>query len=265
MAAGKIGREPLIRKSWIAASQFHELQDHQVLEEVYARVQRTPKPVVLLDLDSTLYEVGPRSHQIFKEWAVSSGSAQFPAIQKFFIEVLESHVGYSVRDTFQALKITDQHPEFQDALDSARSFWSKRFFTNAYLKYDRPYPGASEFAQKCHELGAHLVYLTGRDGPNMGAGTQANLLRDGFPWEVERVSLLCKAASHLNDLDHKRNAAIFIRKQGELVASFENEPPNLVALYELFPQAMHVFMDTVYSDHGAYPYAGLYRITQFTP
>ena len=108
-----------------------------------------------------------------------------------------------------------------------------------------------------------IVYLTGRDEPGMGDGTRAMLLRDGFPWETERTHLLLKPAYGLPDLEHKINAAQFIRAHGELVASFENEPPNLVAIYEQFPDAMHVFVETVCSDHAAPAGRGLYRIRGF--
>ena len=155
------------------------------------------------------------------------------------------------------------HAEIKGALEEIKKFWTARFFTNQYLPYDRAYEGAAEFTRKLHELGAEIVYLTGRDEPGMGDGTRANLLRDGFPWEVERTHLLLKKAAHLPDLEHKKEAANYIREHGTLVAAFENEPPNLIALYQLFPDAMHVFVDTVCSDHPAEAAQGLYRIRNF--
>jgi hypothetical protein len=148
-------------------------------------------------------------------------------------------------------------------MDSAKKFWASRFFTSRYLPYDTAYPGAAEFAQHLYEQNATLVYLTGRDEPGMGDGTRANLIRDGFPWEVPRTHLLMKAESRIPDIDHKRGAADYLKKHGELIASFENEPPNLVALYEKFPEAMHIFVDTVCSDHAALPGKGFYRIRGF--
>ena len=173
------------------------------------------------------------------------------------------HVGYSVRDTLTAVGVTLDETELQPALEAVKRFWSERFFKSAYLQYDRAYPGAAEFTRKLHELGAEIVYLTGRDEPNMGDGTRAMLMRDGFPWDVERTHLLLKKEAHFEDLVHKKEAAQFIRRHGALVASFENEPPNLVALYDLFPDAMHVFVETVCSDHPAVVRQGLYRIQGF--
>lgn len=97
----------------------------------------------------------------------------------------------------------------------------------------------------------------------MGEGTRANLLRDGFPWNVERTHLLLKPNFEMPDLEHKTNAGEYIRTHGKLVASFENEPLNIVGLYRLFPDAMHVFIDTGCSETPATPLQGLYRIEGF--
>jgi len=256
-----------VRSDWKNASQFHDLTEREVLTEVSRRVSelrsRAKQPVVLLDLDSTLYEVGPRTHQILQEWLGSPDSQEFPRVKKELTRLEQEHVGYSLRDTFSALGVSAPEGELQQALLVIKKFWQERFFSNDYLKYDRAYPGAAEFVQEVHGMGAFVVYLTGRDEPGMGSGTRDMLKRDGFPWETERTHLLLKPAYGLSDLEHKVNAAVFIRKAGELVASFENEPANLVAIYEQFPDAMHVFVETVSSDHAAPAAAGLYRIRGF--
>ena len=116
---------------------------------------------------------------------------------------------------------------------------------------------------RADDLGADVVYLTGRDEPGMGKGTRDRLLHDGFPWDVPRTHLLLKPNSNVPDLEHKLGAGEYIRKHGTLVASFENEPANLSALYGAVPEAMHVYVDTVSSDHQAVPRQGLYRISGF--
>ncbi|MGZ3699637.1 MAG: HAD family hydrolase [Bdellovibrionota bacterium] len=252
-----------MRQQWIEASHFHDLTEKEVLQEVAARARKVERPLVLLDLDSTLYEVGPRSFQILREWHETGASASYPTIDIVLNALNESHVGYSIRDTFRNLGLELESREILEALEEAKKFWSRRFFTSAYLPYDRPYPGAPEFARELYEVGAELVYLTGRDEPQMGQGTRENLVRDGFPWGVPRTHLLMKERAEIPDLDHKKNAAHFVRARGTLVASFENEPPNLVALSELFPEAMHIFLDTVCSDHPCPAGRGLYRIRHF--
>lgn len=277
-------REPsLIRTAWIEASHFHEMNEEEVLREVSRRVseiralatsERASHPLVLLDLDSTLYEVGPRTYQILKEWAETPEASRFSQVQEALVKMLPEHVGYSLKDTFTALDLDLNHNKMTSdfergdletvaAWESAKKFWQARFFTSDYLKYDLVYRGAPEFTQEVYRLGAEVAYLTGRDEPGMGDGTRARLIKDGFPWGVPRTHLLMKAAGHMDDLEHKQEAAHYIRAHGTLIASFENEPPNVVALQELFPEAMHVFMDTVCSDRPAAQGRDLFRIQNF--
>ena len=265
----KPGAKKYIRQEWIDACHFHPMGDREVLREVARQTAATAgaaAPLVLLDLDSTLYEVGPRTHFILKEWMQSPEARPHAQVRAALERMEQEHVGYSVRDTLLALGFPVEKvgsAEMVDALESIKNFWASRFFTSEYLKHDRAYPGASEFARAMHERGAHLIYLTGRDEPGMGDGTRDNLLRDGFPWEKPRTHLLLKRTFHEPDLEHKKAAATYVKSHGQLVASFENEPPNIVALYDIFPQAMHVFVDTVYSDHPAEARQGLYKIESF--
>jgi hypothetical protein len=266
--ASDSSRERKIRQDWIDACEFHPLTNGQVLGQVldWIRKDRTDRhilPVLLLDLDSTLYEVGPRSHQILKEWLDSVESRPFAGVRDRIAALKAEEVGYSLLDTFTRIGLSTQEEQVSVALRSAKHFWGKRFFTNEYLAYDHAYPGASEFVQEAYDLGTEIIYLTGRDEPGMGKGTRERLLQDAFPFDRERTHLLLKKSFELDDLDHKSKAADYVKRTGNLVASFENEPPNLVALSDLFPAAMHVFVDTVYSDRPAPVKAGLYRITGF--
>jgi hypothetical protein len=256
-----------IRNHWKQASQFHDLSELEVLREVAKRVADThshgKKPIVLLDLDSTLYEVGPRTHQIIREWMDTPEANQFPNVKRELERLEHEHVGYSLRDTFGAIGLSVSDNEVSDAMGVMKAFWQDRFFSSKYLTFDRAYPGSAQFVRELHQMGAFIVYLTGRDEPGMGDGTRAMLVRDGFPWAVERTHLLLKPAYGLPNLEHKTGAAEFIRRHGELIASFENEPANLVAIYDLFPEAMHIFVETVSSDHAAPAGNGLYRIRGF--
>lgn len=248
---------------WASTCRFQELTQNQVLDAVADRVYRLDgsDPLVILDLDSTLYEVGPRTFQILREWVMSQESSRHPGPRRVLEGLTLPQVGYSVRATLESLGLSLADPEVKRAFGGLKGFWERRFFSNEYLKYDRPYPGAAEFSHRLRSLGAGLVYLTGRDEAGMGEGTRANLSRDGFSWRGAR--LLLKPRSHLSDLDHKTAAARSLSSQGVVVASFENEPTNLVALREIFPNAMHVFVDTVCSDREVRPCHGLYRIQGF--
>ncbi len=246
--------------------------DSEVLAEVLNRIERAHervqsesgiRPVLLLDLDSTLYEVGPRTHHILLEWSETAQAREFYKVREALLKAESSHVGYSIGDTFGAIGLDVNDELVLQAQHEVKLFWADRFFSNEYLKHDHAYPGAASFTQKAHELGAEVIYLTGRDEPRMGDGTRENLVRDLFPWNTPRTHLLMKPRAELPDLEHKVNAQTYIRSRGGLIASFENEPPNVVALSQIFPEAMHVFVETVFSDHPALPQDGLYRIQGF--
>jgi hypothetical protein len=256
-------RKTVPKSQWLTSCHFHNLTENQVLAEVEARVKKTSRSLVLLDLDSTLYEVGPRSHQIVREWLLSPDSDPFPAVKAKLARLEARHIGYSLRDTFRAIGLSMDVAEVHAAWESAKKFWAARFFTHEYLQYDHAYPGAAAFTQRLYDLGTHIVYLTGRDEPGMGDGTRSKLVADGFPWNVPRTTLLMKKHSSLPDLEHKLEAAHYIRDHGSLIASFENEPANLSALCHAFPDAMHVFIETVSSDSEALVCQGLYRIKGF--
>ena len=252
---------PLSGKAWALACGFHPWDTSAVLEEVQRRVYILNSSVDILDLDSTLYEVSSRSHQILREWSEANESEEFSILRSAFAEMPAHAVGYSIKDTFKNLGFDIS--VHSHALESAKKFWQSRFFTSEYLQFDRAYTGAAEFARDIYAQGAQIVYLTGRDEPNMGKGTRSRLLEDGFPLDVPRTSLFMKPQREMDDLLYKRSAADRVQRLGAVVASFENEPLNLVALSDLLPDSMHVFVDTVCSDHPASPRNGLFRITDF--
>jgi hypothetical protein len=256
-----------IRGEWINSSEFHPLSNLQVLSEVYAGIEKETEakrqPVLLLDLDSTLYHVESRSHQILREWVASPESAKHGPIRDKIAGILPEHLGYSLLDTFAKVGLSAMDAGVEEVLRETQKFWNRRFFTNEYLAFDHAYPGAPEFVNRAYDLGAEIVYLTGRDEPGMGKGTRARLLADRFPFEKPRTRLILKENFELDDIEHKSKAAESVASLGTLVASFENEPPNLVAFSEIFPDAMHVFVDTIYSEKPAHPKTGLYRITGF--
>lgn len=256
-----------VRHDWIKASKFHALDEVQVFNEIYRRIRELRDSVVLLDLDSTLYEVSPRTYQILKEWAHEPSSLEFGAITTRVKKATLDEMGYSLRDTFATLGLDLHDSEVHRAWENAKHFWNHRFFSNHYLKYDNPYPGAIDFVRKVQDLGAKIVYLTGRDEPRMGQGTRNKLIEDGFPWDPseKKIQLILKEAAPIDDRKHKEEAGQRIAKMGTLVTSFENEPANLIALQAVFPKAMHVFVETAFSDHPAPAGKDLYRIKSFQP
>lgn len=260
-------RKVFSRHEWISACRFHDLSEEGIVREITSRLESATKvgsrPLVVFDLDSTLYEVAPRTLAIIQEWI--QGTEKIPQkIHKALSQLKLEHVGYSLKDTFHKVGLNLSEKEIETAWSKLSEYWWARFFTNFYLPHDKPYPGAAQFAHRIYDLGAHLIYLTGREEAKMREGTLKNLQRDSFPLHQEKTTLLMKTENGFSDAEHKQHTAREILKRGQVVASFENEPVNVVVLFETFPDALHVFMDTVCSDHPAKPLHGIYKIQGFS-
>jgi hypothetical protein len=250
-----------IRKDWISNSQFHPHSSKEVLQEVIGRTQKLldekKLPVIIFDLDSTLFHVSPRSFEILREWAQSTAVSILP-------DLAVEDMGYSIEDVWVKRGLSIESGDAFKHLKEAKSYWRQRFFSNDYIHHDLPHEGAVDFVNKLYTMGAKIVYLTGRDVPLMAFGTVDHLRRCGFPVEVERTRLILKPKRHIDDLVFKAGVCESAKEWGEVVASFENEPKNLVAMQEaLGPKVMHIFFESVSSDHAAPAAKDVFRIVDF--
>jgi len=257
-----------VRENWIKNTEFHPHSTADVLSEVITRAKAVLEakklPVVVFDLDSTLFDVSRRSYEILREWLAHPESKSFTETRQALQDVQPTDMRYSLQDVWEAKKVPFQSEPFLQHFKQAKDFWRKRFFGNEYLKHDEPMPGAVAFVKKLHQMGVQIVYLTGRDVPLMAFGTYDQLKAHGLPIEVERTRLILKPKRQMDDLDFKTQAAKTISGWGEVVASFENEPKNLVAMAEVFgPETMSIFIHTVSSDHPAPAGKGIFRISGF--
>jgi predicted secreted acid phosphatase len=257
-----------IRSDWQKHTEFHSQSQGEVLGEVIARTESHLKsggvPVVVFDLDSTLFDVSNRSFQILREWLAHPETTQFSETRDRLSTLETTDMRYSLEDVWEIKKIPHAEAPFDHHFKHAKQFWRKRFFNNDYLVHDQPTRGAVEFVQKLHAMGAWIVYLTGRDIPLMAFGTFDQLKQHGLPIEVERTRLILKPKRHLDDLEFKSKAAETISTLGTVIASFENEPKNLIAMQKSFSKdTMNIFIDTVSSDQPAPSGKGIYRIEEF--
>lgn len=249
-----------IRKDWIKNSEFHPHSSKEVLQEVITRTQAVldakKLPVLIFDLDSTLFHVSPRSFEILKSWIQSSSISILP-------NLTEEDMGYSIEDVWVKRGLSTETGDSFKYLKEAKEYWRRRFFSNEYIHHDVAHPGALRFVKRLHEMGAKIVYLTGRDVPLMAFGTIDHLRQQGFPIEVERTRLILKPKRHIDDLIFKAGVCVAASEWGEVVASFENEPKNLVAMQKALPKAMHIFYESVSSDHAAPAGQDIYKINSF--
>ena len=196
-------------------------------------------PVVTFDLDGTLMDNRPRLLTIMQELA-DLWSERDPRAAAQLRRTKMNGVGYGFIDNLQRAGIEDQA-----LLDDGFAFWHERFFADGYLGHDTALPGAVQFARRCHEAGATLVYLTGRDLPNMALGTFASLRDLGFPIGVIGTELVTKPDFETPDEEFKQAVAHDLHRLGEMVAVFDNEPGNCNILLDAHPSCVSVLLDTL--------------------
>jgi hypothetical protein len=193
---------------------------------------------VVFDLDGTLLDNRPRTLVIFRELA-ELWQSRAPVHAKRLAHATVDELAYLSKDSLTKLGV--EEPELAK---EAEAFWQARFFTDAYLKYDRALPGAVDFVKACFDRGANLVYFTGRDLPKMALGSFESLRDCGFPIGVSGTSLVLKPTFEMPDEVYKRTFGPQLVRSGPVVASFDNEPGNCNTLHAQYPNAQAVFLDT---------------------
>ncbi|MCX7978979.1 MAG: HAD family hydrolase [Bdellovibrionaceae bacterium] len=208
-------------------------------------------PLAVFDLDSTLFDVTPRLEKILTDFAfIEEHRKRFPEHIHHFANVRVERRDWGIRQALIRAGLDGQHPELQECV---RNFWVKNFFSNNYLQYDIPYPGAVNYVQKLHLLGANIVYLTGRDVERMGQGSYEVLRKWQFPLG-ERAELVLKPHKDIDDGEFKRDWFLQLPKdQWPVVWFFENEPVNIELVRQHSPHVQVVFFDSTHSGKSRPP------------
>lgn len=198
-------------------------------------------PVVVFDLDGTLFDNGPRTWQILIDFAEATGHT---ALREALDALPRTGLPYLLRDTLARCGLTDAA-----LAEDALAFWRQRFFTDEFQRFDEPVHGAVRFVQALFEAGATIAYLSGRDAPNMLVGCAAALRRHRFPVGIPRTAIVLKHAFEDADIDFKREAVDFVGTLGDVVATFDNEPAMCNLFAGRWPQASHWFVHTAHAPN----------------
>lgn len=194
------------------------------------------RPVVIFDLDATLFDVGPRTCRIIHEYALQYDDKSLEAATK---DYRKKDIPYLLEDILNEMGLYDE-----ERLETLGLYWSDRFFTDHYQYYDEPFLGAPAFVHELHNKGAFIVYLSGRDAPGMLLGCTESLRRHGFPVGMDHTQIFLKLDFDTPDPIFKEEACQSIEELGEVIATFDNEPGNCNIFQARWPQAINVFLDT---------------------
>ena len=229
-----------------------------VLDRVDGTLAGGGLPVVVFDLDSTLFHTGPRNLRILLDF-VAARADRWPDLPELVAGLSADDMGWNVHDCLAKRGMRDR-----EVLEALRDWWLERFFTDEYVVLDEPVSGAPAYVERVHERGALVYYLSGRHVGGMEAGTVRSLKKHGFPFWRGRCAIHLKPSFEMADRAFKDDALADIRSyRGRVVATFENEPGNANMFLHAFPEGRHFLLETVHSPNAEAPAAELVRIPDF--
>ena len=215
----------------------------QVFENIKASVAKQ-KTAVFFDLDSTLFDVHPRTETILKKLLNDERfAAQYGTLVDQLKDVRIEKTDWGIRDAMMRHKIQGP-PEF---LHAVKNFWRYHFFNDALLIDDPVYPGSDRFVQAVAKAGAHIYYLTGRDQIRMRKGTIESLKKWNFP-NVDDQHLLLKPSTGQEDENFKAEALKAKSQAYQKIFFFENEPVIISKVRRENINVEIIFVDTIHSQ-----------------
>lgn len=224
----------------------------QILVKIEEFQNQGQQSLAVFDLDSTLFDVSPRVERILMEFAADPAhQKKFPEQIQLFKNIRTYRKDWGFQNALQRAGLDGHHPDLQEAV---REFWYQRFFSNEYLQYDLPYDGAVEYVNTIANLGAEVVYLTGRDVTRMGAGSALTIKHWGFPLDDRQTRLVLKPHKSMDDAEFKTDWFVSLPKQQYAdVWFFENEPVNIHHLRNQLPHVKVVFFESTHAGKAAPP------------
>lgn len=210
-----------------------------ILDLAQKAKQSGQKPVIVFDLDDTLFLTSSRSLKIVQEFIGQKDIlSEFPEESKILSKMKENDFLYSFKDTLIKMNITNE--QFIILLST---FWKKAFFQNSYIAEDKMINSASIFLNcLTNKHGIDLIYLTGRPMMNL-KGTKESLIKNNFPLTNTNARLILNSGKYKNTIEYKKQTMIEISQTSPIIASFENESKNLQMMDENFPDAVMIFLD----------------------
>lgn len=232
--------------------------ERQQLLQIINKASVSQKALAIFDLDSTLFDVTPRTFKIIKDFATNFPDKEnFSEDLKKISDIKSLPVIFHIKDTLDAIGI--QSPELKKELTS---FWNKHFFSNNYLDYDTLTSGAYEFISSLLNHKVEVMYLTGRDEIRMKEGTEVRLKKEGFLLN-SLEKLVMKPRKEMNDSEFKRDVVIKTDPDYDTIWFFENEPENIHLVKADAPHVHLVFFDSVHSGRTPEPDNSTPRIKSF--
>lgn len=215
----------------------------QVFEQIKTSVKQG-KTAVFFDLDSTLFDVHPRTESILRQLLIDESFKQkYGDLVEQLKSVKIERTDWGIRDAMLRHKV--QGPA--EFLNAIKNYWRHHFFHDRLLIDDPVYPGSNKFVQAVAAAGAEVYYLTGRDQIRMRKGTLDSLKHWGFP-NVDDKHLYMKPSVGEEDENFKANVLKEKMKNYTKIFFFENEPVIISKVRQENINVEIIFVDTIHSQ-----------------
>lgn len=224
----------------------------RLLLEVQTLYKNGKKALFVFDLDSTLFDVSPRLTRILRDFAEKKEiQERFPESIEILRNIETFRSDWGIFNALQRAGLDKHHPDFHEAI---KDFWLHSFFSDYYLHFDTPYEGAVEYVQELYNMGAQIVYLTGRDVFRMGKGSAEVLKKWHFPLDDNQAVLVLKPHKDMNDAEFKKDWIQAVPKDHyERIIFFENEPVNVHKVREHLEHVEIVFFESTHAGKAEPP------------
>lgn len=214
-------------------------------------------PICVFDLDGTLFLTRSRTLAILADFAKRTGRDALAQVV----------AGISIEEQrYLVLEPLAQRMELSAEEKAAiLAWWRGHFFTDEWCAGDKPMAGGPAFVRACFERGAFIYYLTGRHIHGMERGTAQSIVSNDMPLYGGRALLQLKPDFTTDDEVYKLDALSAIRSlNGQVIATFENEPGNANLFAEAFPEATHVLVGNTHRPDAPPPRDDIVRVRDFT-
>lgn len=218
-------------------------------------MQKNKKSFLLFDLDSTLFDNSPRVYKIIQEF-IKEHKDQYPDDIEKMLKIQRKDIIWGIREN---VKKFDIHND--ELITKLIQYWFNRFFSNDYI-IDKPLRGSSKFIKELQDTGIKIVYLTGRF-ESMREGTEKNILEHNFPLDKDGSNLVLKPDPKMEDHTFKHQAMEEMRKFGNMIAGFDNEPINTNIFKEHFKESNIFFLETNHSPNPPNLLDDIYTLFNF--
>lgn len=211
---------------------------------------------VIFDIDNTLVTVGNRKLHALLDVANDPKNKFIENIDCLKNTKMSDFQGlFEITENFDICKIP------KDKHNSLEGQWMDKFLSNDYFYkdyklIDKPIYGASKFVNKLYGKKYTIFYLSTRQhDPNSNDSTRLATLDEiytyGFPLSNHAKLIMwtgdISSRKKIRGYQFKANEAEKIKKEYNVVATYDDSPRNTKSIMTVFPKAKHYVVTTLYN------------------